>query len=79
MQKIEDLLYTQFAKRDNLRKYYSIFLLDNSISGIRFNNSKDPKDGSDELDLSYWENWKLMPTSSNKNLKRRNDANVPTF
>ncbi|CAG8640283.1 7370_t:CDS:1 [Dentiscutata erythropus] len=36
------------------------FLLDNSIFGIRFNNSKIPKGGSDELDLSYWENWKSM-------------------
>ncbi|CAG8609894.1 45812_t:CDS:1, partial [Gigaspora margarita] len=92
MQKAEDLLYNQFAKTDDLRKYYSefcrlagkhmdnpwkyvrddfrylfnhwfdvgIFLLDNSIFGIRFNNSKDPNDGSDELDLSYWENWKSM-------------------
>ncbi|CAG8850765.1 5968_t:CDS:2, partial [Gigaspora margarita] len=37
-----------------------IFLLDNCIFGLRFNNSKDPKDGSDELDLSYWENWKMQ-------------------
>ncbi|CAG8835040.1 18575_t:CDS:2 [Gigaspora margarita] len=35
-----------------------IFLLDNCIFELRFNNSKDPKNGSDELDLSYWENWK---------------------
>ncbi|CAG8715542.1 24454_t:CDS:2 [Gigaspora margarita] len=35
-----------------------IFLLDNSIFRIRINNSKDPNDGSDELDLSYWTNCK---------------------
>ncbi|KAF0365671.1 hypothetical protein F8M41_013728 [Gigaspora margarita] len=37
-----------------------IFLLDNSIFGLRFNNSKEPKGGSDELDLSYWANWKSI-------------------
>ncbi|CAG8816960.1 17016_t:CDS:2 [Gigaspora margarita] len=61
MQKTEDL-YTQFATTVDLRKYFSehcraFFLLDNCIFGLRFNNSKDP---SDELDLSYWENWKMQ-------------------
>ncbi|CAG8808514.1 16028_t:CDS:2, partial [Racocetra fulgida] len=49
----EDILFIIYHWIDVIK-----FLLDNSILGIRFNAPKDPHKGIDELDLSYWSNWK---------------------
>ncbi|CAG8772704.1 2924_t:CDS:1 [Cetraspora pellucida] len=51
----EDILFLIFHWIDVIK-----FLLDNSIFGIRFNISKNPDRGADELDLSYWRNWKCI-------------------
>ncbi|CAG8805242.1 12712_t:CDS:1 [Racocetra persica] len=51
----EDILFIIYHWIDVIK-----FLLDNSILGIRFNDPRDPHKGINELDLSYWNNWKSI-------------------